>query len=173
MDDAPKREGRLELFEQAIVPHLNAAYNLARWLTNRDDAEDLVQEAYLRAFRFFDSFDGRDGRAWVLAVVRNTCMTWLGRGARAPVVGFDEKVHGTTGERENAEAALIANAKVDALRHCVESLPAEYREIVVLRELEEMSYRQIADVTGLPAGTVMSRLSRGRARLLGCMEAKQ
>jgi RNA polymerase sigma-70 factor (ECF subfamily) len=166
-------DNRLALFEQTIVPHLNAAYNLARWLTNRDDAEDLVQEAYLRAFRFFDSFDGRDGRAWVLAVVRNTCLTWLGRGGRTPVVGFDEKVHGATSERENAEAVLIANAKVDALRHCVESLPAEYREVVVMRELEEMPYRQIAEVTGTPIGTVMSRLSRGRARLLDCMEAKR
>jgi RNA polymerase sigma-70 factor (ECF subfamily) len=152
---------------------MNAAYNLARWLTNRDVAEDLVQEAYLRAFRFFDSFDGRDGKAWVLAVVRNTCFTWLGRGSRAPVVGFDEQIHRADGEHVNAETRLIADAKIGALRDCVQSLPAEYREVVVMRELEEMSYRQIAETTGVPIGTVMSRLSRGRVRLLDCMEGKR
>lgn len=167
------KPNRLELFEETIVPHMNAAYNLARWLTNRDAADDLVQEAYLRAFRFFDSFDGRDGRAWVLAVVRNTCLTWLGRGGLAPVVAFDEKVHGAAGKHENAEAHLIASAKIGALRDCVQSLPAEYREVIVMRELEEMSYRQIAEVTRVPIGTVMSRLSRGRVRLLDCMEAKR
>src|ERR1035438_7212749 len=95
--------GKLELFEQTIVPHLNAAYNLARWLTrNPHDAEDLVQEAYLRAFRFFDGFHGGDGKAWLLAVVRNTCLTWLGR-RTAGDVEFDEHVHGATAERRPEE----------------------------------------------------------------------
>jgi RNA polymerase sigma-70 factor (ECF subfamily) len=176
MDEATK----LALFEQIMVPHLNAAYNLARWLTrNQHDAEDLVQEAYLRAFRFFDGFDptasgGGDGRAWLLAVVRNTCLTWMGRktGGASGSVEFNEQVHGATGEQENAEEALVRNAKIESLRNCVESLPAEYREIIVMRELEELSYREISQVAGVPIGTVMSRLSRGRVRLLDCMEAK-
>jgi len=162
-----------------MVPHLNAAYNLARWLTrNPHDAEDLVQESYLRAFRFFDGFDpasrGGNGRAWLLAIVRNTCLTWLGQkaGAASVSVEFNERVHGSTGERDNAEEVLVRNAKTDALRGCVEALPVEYREIVVMRELEELSYREISGVAGVPIGTVMSRLSRGRARLLDCMEAK-
>jgi RNA polymerase sigma-70 factor (ECF subfamily) len=166
-------DNKLELFERTMVPHLNAAYNLARWLTNRDEAEDLVQEAYLRAFRFFDSYDGRDGKAWLLAVVRNTCLTWLGRAGPLRAVGFDENVHGTGRPRANAEEALAAGARAEALRGCVEALPAEYREAIVMRELEEMPYRQIAEATGTPIGTVMSRLSRGRARLLACMEGKR
>ena len=171
MNDASK----LELFEQTIVPHLDAAWNLARWLT-RDphDAEDLVQEAYLRAFRFFDSFHGGDGKAWLLAVVRNTCMTWLGKksGGVSVTVGFEEQRHGAPANQDNAEDALIRNAKINSLRHCVEALPPEYREIIVMRELEDLPYREIARVAGVPVGTVMSRLSRARTRLLNCMEAK-
>jgi RNA polymerase sigma-70 factor (ECF subfamily) len=170
MDETTK----LTLFEQTIVPHLNAAYNLARWLTrNPDVADDLVQEAYLRAFRFFDGFHGGDGRAWLLAVVRNTCLTWLRRNKSGGAsVEFNEEVHAPTGGQENVEERLVNNAKIDALRRCVESLPVEYREIVVMRELEELSYREIAEAAGVPIGTVMSRLSRGRMRLLDCMEAK-
>jgi RNA polymerase sigma-70 factor (ECF subfamily) len=170
MDETTK----LTLFEQAIVPHLNAAYNLARWLTrNPDVAEDLVQEAYLRAFRFFDGFHGGDGRAWLLAVVRNTCLTWLRRNkSGAASVEFDEEVHAPTGKKENVEERLVENSKIDALRRCVESLPVEYREIIVMRELEELSYREISEAAGVPIGTVMSRLSRGRMRLLDCMEEK-
>jgi RNA polymerase sigma-70 factor (ECF subfamily) len=170
MNDASK----LELFEQAILPHLDAAWNLARWLTrNPQDAEGVVQEAYLRAFRFFDSFHGGDGKAWLLAVVRNTCMTWLGKKtATSSTVGFSEQLHSAPANQENAEDALIRNAKINSLRDCVEALPPEYREIVVMRELEDLPYREIAEVAGVPIGTVMSRLSRARARLLNCMEAK-
>jgi RNA polymerase sigma-70 factor, ECF subfamily len=170
MDETTK----LTLFEQTIVPHLNAAYNLARWLTrNQDVAEDLVQEAYLRAFRFFDGFHGGDGRAWLLAVVRNTCLTWLRRNKSGGAsVEFDEEVHGPAGKQENVEERLVENSKIDALRRCVESLPVEYREIIVMRELEELSYREISEAAGVPIGTVMSRLSRGRMRLLDCMEEK-
>ncbi|MGA3239355.1 MAG: sigma-70 family RNA polymerase sigma factor [Bryobacteraceae bacterium] len=170
MDETTK----LTLFEQTIVPHLNAAYNLARWLTrNQDVADDLVQEAYLRAFRFFDGFHGGDGRAWLLAVVRNTCLTWLRRNkSGGSSVEFNEEAHALAGGQENIEQRLVKNAKIDALRKCVESLPVEYREIVVMRELEEMSYREISEAAGVPIGTVMSRLSRGRMRLLDCMEAK-
>ncbi len=175
MDEASK----LELFEQTMMPHLNAAHNLARWLTrNQHDAEDVVQEAYLRAFRFFDGFDpaaaNGDGRAWLLAVVRNTCLTWLRRkpGGASAAVEFDEQVHRVAEETESAEEVLVRNAKLGSLRNCVEALPVEYREIVVMRELEELSYRQISEVAAVPIGTVMSRLSRGRLRLLDCMEAK-
>jgi RNA polymerase sigma-70 factor (ECF subfamily) len=171
MDEATK----LALFEQTILPHLNAAYKLARWLTrNPQDAEDLVQEAYLRALRFFDGFQGGDGRAWLLAVVRNTCLTWLRRkNSGGAGIAFDEQVHGATGKQENTEEQLVQNAKINSLRECVESLPVEYREIIVMRELEELSYREISEVAGVPIGTVMSRLSRGRTRLLDCMEAKR
>jgi RNA polymerase sigma-70 factor (ECF subfamily) len=162
---------QLELFEQTIIPHLNAAYNLARWLTrNQHDAEDLVQEAYLRAFRFFDGFHGGDGRAWLLSVVRNTCLTWLSK--KTGDVEFNEQVHGGANLPPDAENAMIRNSRIDSLRDCVETLPVEYREIIVLRELEELSYRQISETAGVPIGTVMSRLSRGRERLLDCMEAK-
>jgi RNA polymerase sigma-70 factor (ECF subfamily) len=171
MDEASK----LALFEQTIVPHLDAAYKLARWLTrNQQDAEDVVQEAYLRAFRFFDGFQGGDGRAWLLAVVRNTCLSWLGRrtSSTSTSIEFDEHVHRATDEADNVEEVLIRNSKIDSLRTCVGKLPDEYREVIVMRELQELSYREISEVTGVPIGTVMSRLSRGRARLLDCMEAK-
>jgi RNA polymerase sigma-70 factor (ECF subfamily) len=175
MDETSK----LELFEQTMMPHLNAAHNLARWLTrNQHDAEDVVQEAYLRAFRFFDGFDpaatNGDGRAWLLAVVRNTCLTWLGRKTAGASTGveFNEQVHGVADDAENAEETLVRNAKIESLRNCVEALPVEYREIIVMREMEELSYREISEVARVPIGTVMSRLSRGRMRLLDCMEAK-
>ncbi len=167
---------KLALFEQTMMPHLDAAHNLARWLTRSDpDAEDLVQEAYLRAFRFFESFDprttaGGDGRAWLLSVVRNTCISWLGR--KRVVVEFDEQAHGGAVLQESAEDSLVRQAKIDSLRNCVDSLPVEYREVIVMREMEELSYREISEAAGVPLGTVMSRLARARARLLGCMEAK-
>ena len=174
MDDA----ARHALFERTMMPHLNAAHNLARWLTrNPHDAEDMVQEAYLRAFRFFDGFDpatGGDGRSWLLAVVRNTCLTWLGRsgGGAAQNIEFNEQVHAADGAGDGAEEVLVKSAKIESLRDCVEALPAEYREVIVMRELEELSYREISQAVGVPLGTVMSRLSRGRVRLLDCMEAK-
>jgi RNA polymerase sigma-70 factor (ECF subfamily) len=171
MDEVSK----LELFEQTIVPHLNAAHSLARWLTrHQQDAEDIVQEAYLRAFRFFDGFHGGDGKAWILAVVRNTHLTWRGRqsGAESASVEFDEHVHRATEKDENAEEALIRDSKIESLRDCVEGLPAEYREVVLMREMQELSYREISEVAEIPIGTVMSRLSRARMRLLDCMEAK-
>jgi RNA polymerase sigma-70 factor, ECF subfamily len=166
---------KLALFEQTILPHLDAAYKLARWLTrNQQDAEDVVQEAYLRAFRFFDGFQGGDGRAWLLAVVRNTCLSWLGRrtASRSTSIEFDEHVHRAADETQNVEEVLIRNSKIDSLRACVEALPIEYREVIVMRELQELSYREISEVAGIPIGTVMSRLSRARMRLLDCMETK-
>ena len=153
--------GRRAAFEATFLPHLPAAYNLARWMT-RDghDAEDVVQEAYLRAFRSCGGFRGGDGRAWLLAIVRNTCLTWLDRNRPPkPTVPFDEARHGP------ADAPAGTPPDGDALRAALDELPPEYREAVVLRELEGLSYKEVAAVTGVPIGTVMSRLSRGRGLL--------
>src|SRR5256885_221884 len=135
-------------FAATFLPHLPAAYNLARWLT-RDghDAEDVVQEAYLRAVRSFDGFRGGDGRAWFLAIVRNTCLTWLQRNRPpAATVRFDEAVHGVPADRP------APPSDSEALRRAMDELPPEFREAVVLRELEGLSYKEVAAVTGVPIG---------------------
>jgi RNA polymerase sigma-70 factor (ECF subfamily) len=169
MDAAPKPA----LFEKTMLPHLDAAYNLARWLTrNEHDAEDIVQEAYLRAFRFFDGFRGGDGRSWLLAVVRNTALTWLRREKTAPQVSFDEEMHGPASDAVTVEAKLVERVRFAALRYCLDSLPVEFREVVVMREMEEMSYRDIAEAASAPIGTVMSRLSRARQSLQDCVVAR-
>lgn len=167
MDPARKQA----LFEQTVMPHLNAAYNLARWLTrNGDDAEDLVQEAFLRAFRSFETLETQDGRAWLLAVVRNTCFTWLKKKGERTAVEFDERVHGAADETPNAESVLLKDAALGSLQGCLEGLPVEFREVIVMRELEELSYKDIADIARVPMGTVMSRLARGRKKLQQCLE---
>lgn len=161
---------RAELFEEIMLPHLDAAYNLARWLTrNEQDAQDIVQEAYLRAFRFFDGYRGGDGKAWLLEIVRNTFRTWHRREARgAGSVPFDEAAHGREPDVAGADEAIAGQEQMAVLQSCLEALPTEFREVLVLRELEEMSYREITEVTGLAIGTVMSRLSRARKRLEDC-----
>lgn len=168
------RSTRLTLFEETILPHLKSAHNLARWLTrNEDDAQDVVQEAYLRAFRFFDGFKGGDGKAWLLAVVRNTCLTWRRRqNNKLADVAFDETAHGSD-PSVTAEAGLVEDARMAPLRTCIESLPLEYREIIIMRELEELSYREIAGIASVPIGTVMSRLARARKRLEECMKSRK
>jgi RNA polymerase sigma-70 factor (ECF subfamily) len=155
-------------FERLIVPHLDAAYDLARWLT-RDStaAEEVVQEAYLRAYRFFDSFNGDEGRVWILAIVRNTCFSMLDR---EPPAGrfetFDELVHsGAFEPMPSAEDAALARQSAAQVRDAVAALPIEFRETVVLRELHGLSYKEIAAVTDAPMGSVMSRLARGRLLL--------
>jgi RNA polymerase sigma factor (sigma-70 family) len=159
-------------FEEIILPHLGAAYNLARWLTGDDhDAADVVQEAFLRAFKGFDTYRGADGRAWLLAVVRNTCHTWLKKRARHVTASYDEEVHGPS-DAFNPETLLVQKASVELVREVLEELPALIREVVVLRELEGLSYREIAAITDVPLGTVMSRLSRARARLRQCLTAR-
>ena len=164
---------KIQLFEQIMLPHLDAAYNLARWLTrNPQDAQDVVQESYLRALRFFDSFLGGDGRAWLLAIVRNTCRTLHQRERGALEVPFDETVH-HAGEAVNAEAGLERDAAYAGLRNCLQALPVEYREVLVMREMEEMAYKEISYAAGLPVGTVMSRLSRARRRLLDCVAGRK
>lgn len=158
---------KVERFEQAVLPHLDAAYNLARWLTRNDhDAEDVVQEASLRALQFFDGFRGGTGRAWLLSIVRNTCYTWL-RKNRAAAEPFDEEIHSGGGDSGSPETAAIEKAGRQMLKTALEELPLEFREVLVLRELEGLSYEEIASVAGIPAGTVMSRLARARQRLAG------
>ncbi|MGA3239524.1 MAG: sigma-70 family RNA polymerase sigma factor [Bryobacteraceae bacterium] len=150
-----------------LVVHLDAAYNLARWLMrNETEAEDVVQDAYLRAIRHFAAFRGGDGRAWLLKIVRNVCYDRL-RQKRASVqnTDFDEAIHGAGQQTPNPETALLLAERATALRNALEELPPEYREVLVLRELEQLSYREIAEIAGIPFGTVMSRLNRGRQRL--------
>jgi RNA polymerase sigma-70 factor (ECF subfamily) len=162
-----QEQSKLASFEEAVLPHLDAAYNLARWLTRNDaDAEDVVQEAYLRAFRFFGGFHGAEGRSWLLAIVRNTCYTWMQHN-RSPelTIPLDDDVHEIESKDLNPEALLLQSAATQMVRQALEELPVEFREVLVLRELEEMSYREIASTTDLPLGTVMSRLARGRKRL--------
>jgi len=161
-----QEEDRLARFQQVIVPHLDAAYNLARWLTRNDhDAEDVVQEAYLRAFQFFGGFRGADGRAWLLTIVRNTCYTWLEKNrAREPAV-FDEQLHSPDTGASGPEALALRSEDQELLRQAVDDLPAEFREVVVLHDLEGLPYKDIAHIAGIPLGTVMSRLARARQRL--------
>ena len=154
-------------FEEEVLPHLDAAYNLARWLTgNKADAEDVVQEAYLRAFRFFAGFRGGNGRSWLLKIVRNTCYTWLQ--INRPLQDgseFDENVCPPDSRASNPEEILLQNDSRILLKKALEKLPSNFREVLVLRELEGMSYKEISEVTGMPPGTVMSRLSRARSGL--------
>jgi RNA polymerase sigma-70 factor (ECF subfamily) len=154
-------------FERAIAPHLDAAYNLARWLTGKDhDAEDVVQEAYLRAFQFLDGFRGGDGRAWLLAIVRNTCYTWLERNRAGPAMAaFEEDRHSSPDDALDPEKLLLRKEDRRLLREALEELPVEFREVLVLRELEGFSYKEIAGIANVPIGTVMSRLARARDRL--------
>jgi RNA polymerase sigma factor (sigma-70 family) len=158
---------RLSAFEIAIVPHLDAAYNLARWLTRNDaDAEDVVQEACLRAFKFFGSFRGGDGRSWLLTIVRNTCYTWRQQNRmKGQTTVFDEELHGTENDIPDPETILLENVNAELLRKALEELPVEFREVLVLRELEGFSYKEIAGVVNVPLGTVMSRLARARKQL--------
>jgi RNA polymerase sigma-70 factor (ECF subfamily) len=155
-------------FDQVVLPHLDAAYNLARWLTrNGHDAEDVVQEAFLRALRFFGGFHGGNARAWLLAIVRNTCYDWLRRNRPSEAsASFDEEVHSSAVDpNPTPEDLLIEQSGRLRLREALETLPLAWREVLVLRELEGLSYKEIADVAGIKMGTVMSRLARARAGL--------
>jgi RNA polymerase sigma-70 factor (ECF subfamily) len=167
----PMTESRLPNdFEQAVFPHLNAAYNLARWLLrNNQDAEDVVHESFLRANRYFASFRGGDARAWLLGIVRNTCLTWLREQKSSVPLSVSQDADRPDKVARDPEQALLLKENLGSLRSCIEALPAEYREALVLRELEGFSYQQIADVTGAASGTVMSRLSRARKRLTDCL----
>jgi RNA polymerase sigma factor (sigma-70 family) len=154
---------KLARFELLVMPHRRAAYNLARWLTRNDhDAEDVVQEAFMRAFRFFESFHGGDSRAWLLAIVRNACHTWLQQNRK---LTLEENMAQLEAADPSPEAVVIENVDRAALRRAIEELPPDFREAIVLRELEGLSYKEIGAVAGVPVGTVMSRLARARGRL--------
>jgi RNA polymerase sigma factor (sigma-70 family) len=176
VDDKDKRK----LFDEVFLPHLVQAYRLARWLTgNAADAEDVVQEASLRAFRGIAGFGGINARAWALSVVRNTAYTWLLKNRSASVV-FTEDLDGAEQERlarpaaegqgaGTPESLLLARADVEEVRGAIATLPAPFREVIVLRELQELNYRDIAEITNVPIGTVMSRLSRARQMLVAAL----
>lgn len=156
-------------FEALAMPHLDAAYNLARWLTrNQHDADDLVQTAYLRAFRFADGFHGGDARAWLLTIVRNTYYTSLRDGlAHHSDVSFEEELHGGLELSDNDPAVIVAQRDASrSVNQALEQLPPAFREVLVLKEMDDLSYKQIAQVAEIPIGTVMSRLARARKLLL-------
>ena len=150
-----------------ILPHLDAAYNLARWLVGNDrDAEDITQEACLRAFKFFSGFRGGDARAWLLTIVRRSAWNWLQSNRRhEDTVEFDEELHGGEDVAASPEVTLLRAGDIDTVRQAIATLPAAFREVLVLRELEGCAYKEIADIAGVPIGTVMSRLTRARRQL--------
>ncbi len=167
-------------FEAVVLPHLDAAYALARWLTKNDaDAADVVQEAVLRAFRYFDSYREGDAKSWLLKIVRRSCYTWLERNRPAATVSLadeaelEDMAESVAAAAGDAEARLASRSELRRLDRVIEELPAPLREAIVLRELQEMGYREIAEVTGVPIGTVMSRLSRARAALRRAWETKE
>ena len=163
-------------FETLMLPLMNDAYNLARWLMrNQEDAEDMVQESYLRAFRFFSSFQGTNCRGWLLRIVRNTCYTALGaRKLREKEVPLELEADEAEDPLPLPPVSLEKKATVEAVREAIAALPVDFREAVVLRELEGLSYKEISEVTEVPIGTVMSRLARGRHQLyLMLLERKE
>ncbi|HEY2374549.1 MAG TPA: sigma-70 family RNA polymerase sigma factor [Gemmatimonadaceae bacterium] len=156
-----------ERFEQTVLPLIDDAYTLARHLLRDEhDAQDVVQEAYLRAWRYYASFRGGDERAWLLTILRNCCYTWRGGRRDAEHVPFDEELHGLdASSRYAADVRAVDDSDRGSLEAVLGRLPAQFREVLVLRELDELSYKDIARVTGVPVGTVMSRLARARERL--------
>ena len=159
-------------FEGTVGPYVSAAYNLARWLTrDQHDAEDVVQEALLRAFRFFDGFHGGDARAWMLKIVRNTCFSWLQANRPSDITMVDAgdlnelPLADYSGREDDPETLALRRTSAAELQEALAGLPAPLREVLVLREMEGLSYKEIAAVIESPIGTVMSRLARGRADL--------
>jgi len=171
-DQSPKEE--LMSFEAAMLPHLDAAHNLARWLLrNEQDAQDVVQEAYLRAFKSFSGFHGSNGRAWLLTIVRNTSYTLLKKSHAVDLTTpFDEEIHATGHESVSPATILEHNEDAQLIKEAMDELPAEFREILVLRHQEGLSYKEIADIAQIPPGTVMSRLARARAKLKEYLAAR-
>jgi RNA polymerase sigma factor (sigma-70 family) len=159
------------VFEEVVLPHLDAAFNYARWLTKSDaDAEDVVQDAAVRALRFFSSLRNDDARAWLLTIVRNTCYARFAKAGRAGQHAvFDDMKDDRPDEQLDPEALVIRQQAVERVQRAIEELPVDFREVIVLRELEGLSYKEIAAVIGIPIGTVMSRLARGRDRLLAVL----
>ena len=168
-------DDRKRRFELLALPHLDAAYNLARWLAgNVTDAEDVVQEAYLRAYRYFDAWQGGNFRVWLLTIVRNSFLTWVKENRGARLVFHPDAPTGDSADTEatawgtpprDPETLLLERIDSQVLGRLMQTLPAEYREVLLLREVEDLSYREIATVTHMPIGTVMSRLARARLAL--------
>ena len=168
-------------FRSVVMPHIDEAYRLAHWLTgNRTDAEDVVQDASMRAFRAIRNYAGGSARSWVLSIVRNTAYSWLHKNRPAAVVTVEdleavELEQANPGDRDgnNPEAALIAKADADQLRVAIAALPTAFRETLVLRDIEGLDYREIAQATEVPIGTVMSRLARARHRLIAALTSER
>ena len=160
-------QSKVVRFEEIVLPHLSAAYNLARWLVHdENEAEDIVQEAYLRAFKFFGGYYGGDSRAWLLTIVRNTCYTWLQQNRLLRLAEpIDDKIDELGPSDSDPETLFLQSVDSQMVRQALQELPVEFREAVVLREMEGLSYKEIANVIDIPIGTVMSRLKRGRTRL--------
>ena len=172
---------QLARFERTVLPHLDAAYNLARWLTRNDhDAEDIVQDAFLRAMRYFNTMKGNEARPWLLAIVRNTGYTWLEKNRPTELVPFDETgplaveiesaTQGSASDAANPEVILLQSANRKLVNQALEELPLAFREVIVMREIEDLSYKEIASIAAIPMGTVMSRLARGRELLKRSIE---
>ena len=165
--------GTGESFDTVVLPHLDAAYRLARWLMrDADDAEDVVQEASLRAFRYFRTFVGGDGRAWFLRIVRNTCHSWRHHQYQAPTDSFDDEQHSSARPQSDPETLLLQTDDAALIARAVSRLPDHFHQLLVLRELEGLSYRELSDVIGIPMGTVMSRLSRAREALRNALDTE-
>jgi len=168
------QQAELTSFEELMLPHLDAAHNLARWLLrNEQDAQDVVQEAYLRAFKSFGGFHGSNGRAWLLTIVRNTSYTLLKKNRAVDLTTpFDEEIHVSGHESVSPAKILEHSEDAELIREATDELPAEFREILALRHQEGLSYKEIADIAQIPPGTVMSRLARARAKLKEYLAAR-
>ena len=166
-EEGAAQEHELASFEAMMLPCMDAAHNLARWLLrNEQDAQDVVQEAYLRAFRSFAGFRGSNGRAWLLTIVRNTAYTLLKKNRTADLTtAFDEEIHATGYESVNPATILEHAEDAELIKNAMDGLPAEFREILILRHQENLSYNEIGDILKIPIGTVMSRLARARGKL--------
>ena len=168
------QEHELASFEETMLPHMDAAHNLAKWLLrNEEDARDVVQEAYLRAFKSFGGFYGSNGRAWLLTIVRNTSYTLLKKNRAVDLTTtFDEEIHASGHESVSPATLLERSEDADLVREAMDKLPVDFREILVLRHLEGLSYNEIVDIAQIPPGTVMSRLARARGKLKECLAAR-
>src|SRR6266550_2187292 len=173
-DQNHAQEHELASFEETMLPHMDAAHNLAKWLLrNEDDAQDVVQEAYLRAFKSFSGFHGSNGRAWLLTIVRNTSYTLLKKNRAVDLTTtFDEEIHVSSHESVSPATILEHSEDAERIREAMNELPAEFREILALRHQEDLSYKEIADIAQIAPGTVMSRLARARAKLKECLAAR-
>jgi RNA polymerase sigma-70 factor (ECF subfamily) len=173
-EEDPAQKNELESFEALLLPHLDAAHNLARWLLrNEQDAQDVVQEAFLRAFKSFGGFRGSNGRAWLLTIVRNTSYTLLKKNHAVDLTtSFDEEIHAPSPDYVSPATILEHREDAELMREAMDELPAEFREILALRHQEGLSYKEIADIAQIPPGTVMSRLARARGKLKECLAAR-